>query len=197
MSNTLGYFLLGIAALAGVIISLCDPILISDRNTFLKGFVDADLLNILGVIFAITAASASNIHLELRRLEAMYQPDAFLRTRREVKRGAFALVYLFVAAAALMLLKPIFADGLCSQALFNSAAILILLWNVLVLVGLLELSFKVGPIIIDYDDAADEPSISPASKGSAGTSVSKIRSAGTLLKPKAKPVTRAPNVRQK
>ncbi|TIP80614.1 MAG: hypothetical protein E5X63_30800, partial [Mesorhizobium sp.] len=173
MNNPLGYFVLFVAALAGVIVSLCDPILVSDRNQFLKGFVDADLLNILGVIFAITAASASNIHLELRRLEAMYQtPDAFLRTRREVKRGAFALVYLFVAAAGLMLLKPIFADGLCSQALFNSGAMFILLWNVLVLVALLELSFKVGPIIID-DAMAGHASNPPRPKNSARTSASK------------------------
>lgn len=153
MNNPIGAILLIGMALLVVILASCSPGLISDQNSFLKGFVGQDLLNILGVIVAITAASSSSVHLELRRLEAEYKfKDGFENTRREVKRGAFALIWLFGAAALLVIAKPILAQSPTTETLCNGAAVFILFWNILVLYSLLRLAFKVGPIFFDEDE---------------------------------------------
>lgn len=153
MNNIIGAALLIGMAVIVVSISVCAPSILSDNNTFMSNFVNHELLNILGVIVAITAASASNVHLELRRLEAEYKfKDGFEQTRREVKRGAFALVTLFGAAFLLVAAKPVVAINQNIQALINGASAFILFWNILVLWALLGLAFKVGPIFFDEDE---------------------------------------------
>jgi hypothetical protein len=147
MNNLIGYLILTVLALSLAAVAFYEPQIISNHNSFLCGFVDQDLLGVLGFIVAITAASASSVHLELRRLEAEYKfRNGFENTRKEVKRGAFALLLLFLVAFALVILKPIISTNERIEALVNGAAIVIVVWNVLVLIALLQLAFKVGPI---------------------------------------------------
>jgi hypothetical protein len=150
MNNLIGYAILIAITLVIIVLSACQPQLLSNKNSFLDGFVNHEFLNILGVIVAITAASASNVHLELRRLESEYNfPNGFENTRREVKRGAFALLWLFLAAFVLVVVKPILSTNENIESLLNGAAVVIIAWNILVLLALLQLAFKVGPISID------------------------------------------------
>jgi hypothetical protein len=150
MNNTIGAAILIGVAVVVVVLAACQPWILDDGNRFLAGFVSYDLLSILGVIVAITTASASNIHLELRRLEAEYKAkDAFAATRGQVKSGAMALIYLLLFAFALVMIKPVVASSTHIQALINGAAVWIFVWNILVLVAQLRLAFKVGPLDLD------------------------------------------------
>ena len=152
MTNFLGFALLTFLAIALIIMGGSAPGILSDENQFLRGFVNHEYVNILGVIVAITTASASSIHLELRRLEAEYKfPNGFEKTRKEVRRAAITLVMLFCAGFLLALLKPYFSGDLCGQIVFNAVAIFIFFWNILILLALLRLAFKVGPIHLDED----------------------------------------------
>jgi len=154
MSNVVGAILLVGFALGVILVALCEPALLSDNNSFLKNFVNHEFLNILGVIVAITAASASSVHLELRRLEADYNfKNGFENTRKEVKRGAFSLLVLFGLGVILVVIKPLISlEQPKVEALLNGFSLFILFWNILVLWSLLELSFKVGPVSLDDDD---------------------------------------------
>lgn len=152
MNNVIGATLLIAIALLLSLIAVCQPQLTSDNNSFLREFVGQELLSVLGFIVAITAASASSVHLELRRLEFDYKyPNGFASTRSEVKRGAFGLLFLFLGAFTLVIIKPIVANNEHVQALINGAAIVIVVWNILVLIALLQLAFKVGPISLDEE----------------------------------------------
>jgi hypothetical protein len=153
MTNALGIAILAFISISLIITSYFNLDILSDRNKFLHEFINHEYVNILGVIVAITTASASNIHLELRRLEVEYKfHNGFINTRKQVKMAASALIYLFVGGFIVVLLKPHFAESPKIEALFNSIAIILLSWNILILLSLLRLSFKVGPISTDSDD---------------------------------------------
>lgn len=105
-----------------------------------------EFLNILGVILAITLASTANIHLDFNRIEERYgAPGALVKSRGNLKKAAYWLIGLFLAAIVLVVAKPVACNGETSQALFNAAALLILLWHVLVLVSLTQLVFRIEP----------------------------------------------------
>lgn len=150
MNNLTGSFLLVLFLVILGFAVYFSPELISDSNTSLKAFVESELLSILGVIVAITAASASNITLELRRMEAQFKDaNAFSATRNQVKYGAYALIILFVSATVIVVSKSLFSSSETTTAIVNGLAVFIFFWNILVLISLLHLSFKVRPIEIE------------------------------------------------
>jgi hypothetical protein len=55
----------GLALMTGILgaLSFCHSSWLSDDNTFLKNFVNQELLAVLGVIVTITLASAASLHL--------------------------------------------------------------------------------------------------------------------------------------
>lgn len=150
LNNLTGTIILVALVLVVIIVSATHPSLLSDENAFLHDFISSQILGILGVIVAITAASASSVHLELRRMEHDYRArDAFASTRNEVKRGAFALLYLFGLAFVLVVAKPIIGHNSHTIALLNGLGCVIVVWNIMVLVALLQTAFTVGPIHFD------------------------------------------------
>lgn len=151
MSNPIGYLLLFFLLLLEAYILVEYPSLITDKNRALKAFIENQLLSILGVVMAITAASASNITLNLRKMEALYNDEcAFKNTREQVKIGAYALIILFVIATVVILSKSLVEHNILWTGIANSLALFIFFWNVLVLISLLELSFNIRPI--NFDD---------------------------------------------
>lgn len=96
----------------------------------------------MGVMVTITLASATNIHIELRKKEEAAR-EAFLSgTRDKVKKSAYSLIWLLIVAVAIVVLKPLLAESLMSVSLFNSAAIATILWGVFVIYDLTKLAFK-------------------------------------------------------
>lgn len=146
MNRTIAYCTLIVFAVAGVLVAILAPQYLSDNNVFLKGFVNHEFLNILGVILAITLASTANLHLAFNRIEEKYRsPGGLSRSRENLKKATYWLISLFFAAIVLVVVKPLACQTETAQALFNGAALLILIWHVLVLVSLTQLVFRIEP----------------------------------------------------
>lgn len=124
------------------IVSWCHPAWLSDENEFLKGFMNHELLAVLGVIVTITLASAANLHLEFNRLEEAFEEGSSV-ARAATKGYAYLLIVLFVLALALVVLKPVVATSDHWQAAFNGAGILIIAINVLSLMDLTSAVFAI------------------------------------------------------
>ncbi len=125
--------------------AICKPAMISDDNEFLHHFVNQELLALLGIIMTITLASAANLHLEFNKIEERHQKRELTNTRRKVKEAANCLIILFLVSVVVVVVKPLLNGNEHVQALFNGAALLIVLWNVLILVELTQLTFAIQP----------------------------------------------------
>lgn len=138
-----------IAIAAWSYIVLKSPAMLSDSNTFLKSLVGPDLLAVLGIMVTITLGSAASIHFELNKLEERQgSPGKFPKARKALHRSVYSLLFLFVSAVALLVTK----GGLpprdtIGQALVNGGALLIVLFNALVLFDITRMAFVTGPFI--------------------------------------------------
>ena len=139
-----------VAFAALLTISLTAPWALGDtQNTFLKNFVNHEMLGFLGVVVTITLASAASLHLELNKLEETVNARVFTKTRQRIHLSAYALIWALVLAIGLVIAKPLFGDSDMATSLANSAAILIILANVLVLVDLTKATFSLEPNLKD------------------------------------------------
>ncbi len=150
MSRSIGYCALMIAAALVLMCAIAAQNVLSDLNEFLRHFVNQELLSILAVILSITLASTAQIHLEFNKIEERYQKrNALVKTRRGVKTAAFCLIFLFLMAVLVVVLKPLLANAAWSQTIFNGTALIILLWDILILAELTMTVFGITPIIKD------------------------------------------------
>jgi len=147
MNRRFAYLLLAVAAALGIAVSAARPDWISDNNAFLKNFVNHEFLNLLGVILAITLASVANIHLEFNKIEERAGARGLTKSRQNLKKVTYWLIGLFMTAVALVIVKPIACGGATSEALFNAAALVIVLWHVLILIAIIQLVFVMEPDI--------------------------------------------------
>lgn len=145
----IAWIVLAILVVIGCEVALWQPDYLSDKNTFLLNFVNHELLAFLGVIVTITLASAASLHLEFNRIQERTS-EAFPEARRAIKYSAYSLIVAFMAAFALVVVKPVFADTLTKQAFCNIAALLIILFNVVVLVDITRAVFRI-PALPDAD----------------------------------------------
>lgn len=137
---------IGLIAIATVLIatSICLPGVLSDSgNSFLRGFVNQELLATLGVIVSITLVSAGSIHIELGKLAKQRGVD-FEPEKRAVRASAFLLIALLLVALLLVILKPIVATNEHAQAFANSTGIFIVVWSVSILYDLTRAAFRIG-----------------------------------------------------
>lgn len=138
MSKAIPYCILIAMVAVIIMLSASAPAVLSDSNLFLKKFVDEGLLDVLGVILAITVASAGQLHLTLNQAEERRGKIIFTRTRPGVRQATYMLIVLFIAAVVLVVIKPIMAGGPWAQSLFNGFALFIVVWNVLLLLSLTQ-----------------------------------------------------------
>lgn len=133
-------------------LSFCAPWVLSDKNSFLKGFVTHELLGFLGVIVTITLASTANLHLELNKLEEQIKKRVFNKTRCAIRRSAYWLIGMILIAIVIAVSKPLVVSNdeqMIAASLFNGAALLIVLFNILVLIDLVQIAFKLEPKLDD------------------------------------------------
>lgn len=150
MTKTISYCILLCLSAVAAVMAAAAPDVISDKNAFLSGFVNHELLNILGVIVAITLASAAQLHLTLNSIEERIgQDNSFVSTRAGIRSSVYGLICLFLIALLIVMFKPMLASENWSQTLFNGASIIIVVWNVLVLISLTEAVFGVPPFFDD------------------------------------------------
>jgi hypothetical protein len=158
MNKTIAYCILIATTAVLLVISVARADMLSDANEFLRGFVNQELLNILGVILAITLASTANIHLAFNRIEERHNaPGSLEKSRRNLKKATYWLIGLFIAAAIGVVLKPLAASTPTGQAIFNSGALVILLWQVLILVSLTQLVFLIEPEFPELGNPDPDP----------------------------------------
>lgn len=150
MNKTIGYCALIAFCVLVLIVSLNAPELLSDKNSFLVNFVNHELLAVLGVILAITLASAAQLHLTFNQIEESYhQKGGLARTRARVHSAAYWLIGSFATAVVLVVVKPLLAGPAWAQSLFNGAALFILLCNILILISITQQTFLIEPRIDD------------------------------------------------
>ena len=130
--------------IALTIISITTDYLHDERNQFLKNFVNHEFLAMLGFTVTITLGSVANIHLQLNSLEDVLDRN-FDRTA--LRRSSLSMIWLFVVAFIIVLTKPIMPqDPVWIVSLFNSSAILIFYFNVMVLFDITKAAFKIPPV---------------------------------------------------
>jgi hypothetical protein len=145
MSKSVSYCALLVMGCLLVAIVLLRPNIMSDESGFLKDFVGANLLLVSGVVLTITLASAGQIHLSLNEIESRVGRAFLHKTRAGVHGAAYWLIGLFLGAVVAVVLKPYFLTSIAGQALFNSVALFILFWMVLIMVSLTTLVFTIKP----------------------------------------------------
>nr|WP_087576021.1 hypothetical protein [Sphingomonas sp. CDS-1] len=124
-------------------VSACAPYLLSDAgNKFLAGFVNQELLSLLGVVVTITLASAGNLHLELNKIQDRTKLP-FNRTRKAIKLSAYSLICIFMLAGALVIIKPMFGADMRATAACNSVAIVLIFFSLFVLIDLTRTVFAI------------------------------------------------------
>ena len=141
----------GLVAVVIVLISMvtCRPAWVSDDNDFLRGFINHEFLNVLGVILAITLASLPQAHLHLVRIEEQRQRECFRETRREIKNSAIWLIGLFILAFVVVIGKPLAFRTQTETAIANAVAIGILTMYVLILFDITVAVFELKPDLSD------------------------------------------------
>jgi uncharacterized protein YacL len=139
-----------IATVAVVLIcAIYNPSYLSDQNTFMHHFVNQELLALLGIIMTITLASAASLHLEFNKIEEKFQKRGLTNTRRGVMQGAYGLIFGFLLAVVLVVFKPLLPHSEGAEAIVNGLALVVLLFNVLILLDLTQLAFSIKPHIDD------------------------------------------------
>jgi hypothetical protein len=132
-----------------LVLAIATPWVFDDKtNTFLRGFVNHELLNFLGIIVTITLASAANLHLELNKNEERAGRRGFVETRLRLRRSVGSLIAMLLFAVVLVVAKPLIALAYPTEsiavALPNAIAVLIVIFNVLVLIDLTYTIFKLS-----------------------------------------------------
>lgn len=135
MNRTIAYCSLMVVLAFLFALTVCSPELLSDDNAFLKELVGVNFLLVSGVILTITLASAGQIHLSLNEIEARHDGPFLHKTRAGVHSSAYWLIALFLAGVVDVTLKHYFY-GPPWESFFNSVALFILFWMVLIMASL-------------------------------------------------------------
>jgi len=138
-----------ICSLAVVItLSVISPWVLSDNNLLLSKFIEqGGFLSFLGVIVTITLASATNLHLELNKMEEKYQKRIFIKTRGSIRKSSFWLISLLLVAILIASTKSLLCKTVVAESIANGACLLIVLFNILFLVDLTQTAFALEPDI--------------------------------------------------
>ena len=147
MTRSVALCILVVYVASWIVLSLCQPWVLSDENEFLESFVNHEFLGFMGVVVTITLASATNIHIELKKLEAAAEMEFLSSTRRKVRQSAFALIWSLFLSVVVVVAKPLLTGGQIAISLANGAALLLILVGILVLVDLTKLAFNITPIV--------------------------------------------------
>jgi hypothetical protein len=147
MSKSASFSLLIAVATILIVVVIVEPEWLSDKKAFVKDFMSKDILSVLGIILTITLASAAQLHLEFNKIEETAGKRFLLNSRRKVHQAAYALIFTFVFAVILLVVKPIVCDPFSdrSQAALNAIGIFTLWMNVLILIELTQAAFSIMP----------------------------------------------------
>lgn len=126
-----------------LLISIKEPSYLSDRNDFLKDFINHNLLNFLGIIITITLASTANIYSELTKKEQLAGSEIFTGTKHRVKQSAISLIACLALAVVVVFSKSFSNDSQIFQSICNSLGLSLIAWGILIILDITKLSFKI------------------------------------------------------
>lgn len=133
MSKNAPWLVFATILVALLTVSALAPELLSDSgNSFLKDFLDNDILSVLGFITAVGNASVLSIFLHLNRLEDETEAK-FKRTRSSLKKSSVSLIVVFLITFIVLILKPILGASQVVSACMNSIGILCVFFSLSVL----------------------------------------------------------------
>lgn len=134
--NKLSLFILIGLAVVLFACSACAPYFLSDEgNSFLKNFVNQEMLSLIAVMATIVLASCGNLHLELNRLESELGCVIFKKSRKSIIISAYTMIVVFGLTFVLVIVKSSLR-GLHESAFVNSVAITFIAVSISVLVDI-------------------------------------------------------------
>lgn len=146
MTKTLGYCILVMALATVLCVSAYAPAWLNDSNEFMKGFVNHEMLAIMGVIVSITLACTAQLHLTMNEIERNVGKSILTNTRAGVKQAATALIVLFVLSLLVVFVKGVLPnESPQARSIVNGLALIIVLWAALILASITETIFAVRP----------------------------------------------------
>lgn len=116
------------------------PNVLSDKNSFLKDFMDVDIINVLGFVTSITLASASNMYIGLKR--SAQPKNKFANTIAALKKSCIALVCILIFSFFLVVSKPLLGTTEQVQAIINSLGIILVILTMWILLDLTRAIFR-------------------------------------------------------
>lgn len=145
MNKTVAICILICSIASAVVLTACAPEALSDKNSFLLGFVNHEYISFMGVLVTITLASAANIHIELNRYDEALGKSSFKATRGHLRDSAFALVAALCVAIATVVIKPLGPATIYWQSAFNSVALVTIIFSIMIVVDLTLAAFSMRP----------------------------------------------------
>lgn len=146
MTRTVALLIFIVSLATALVLVAAAPWTLSDNNDFLRGFVNHEFLNFMGVVVAISIASGSNLYIELNKMEEREGVEIFPRSKRNVRDDVYALLWSLFFSVGVVVIKPLAKCGERSEAFFNAAAILLILFAALTLSDLIRAAFDLDPL---------------------------------------------------
>lgn len=138
------------------LISLYYTDIMSDKNKFLSGFVNHELLGFMGVLVTITLATSTALVVNLYKLESIFGRNSFNKTIKDLKDSSYVLIYSLIVTFVLVLSKPSFANYEIIEATINSCAVTCVLGAILMLLDITRTAFVIAPLAGGHLDGDGE-----------------------------------------
>lgn len=149
MDKTLAAIVFGISVATWVIMSTCAPWVLGDNNEFLRAFVGVSFVSFMGVLVSISVASAVNIQLAMNRAEEGARIVVFDRTRSAIGGSTYALLWSLLPTLIIVVVKPLVGSSAIATSFFNGAALLVVLFSVLVLADIVASACGLRALVAD------------------------------------------------
>ncbi|QQD18719.1 hypothetical protein I6N98_02290 [Spongiibacter nanhainus] len=110
-----------------VTISVCSPETLS-KNSFLDGFINHEILNIIALIVTVTLVSITQIHIEFGRIERRIKEPIFSEARTEINQTTWALgVSFLLVLVGLIIRSGVDQNSYMAISLHNTFCLVMLL----------------------------------------------------------------------
>lgn len=143
-------------ALMLIIICFRAPEILSDQNSFFEEFVNHEFLSFMGLLVTITLVSATNLFIELHKLEAKFGVGSFKKTRKDVRQSAVVLIYFLIISILIVVIKPLWSFSELCTSLINSSALFLLIASCMMLLDITNAAFRVAPLMGHGEDVKGE-----------------------------------------
>lgn len=120
-----------------IVLVEADPRILSDENVFLKGFVNHELLAIIGFFTTLTLAIGFQVHFLLNKAaKEAGEISGFPKTRKSLRRSINTSIFVFIISFQVVFFKEYFVSSVSSIIVCNSLAVTTIFLSICVLYDL-------------------------------------------------------------